>query len=171
MNEILNTSGTMDSKKKGRPHLGNAKTRRILCSLFQDSYMFKQVDDLILQINSKIKDDIQVVFLLSCYPLQVPKMGGVVQLPACAIKCWYTSFPAINLALQHFSVLFLLKSSQKFYLCFILLWFSSFLVYFSFEILHFLVFIIFSKCNFYYMLLLLVQVHAIFCIFCFVNYA
>ena len=114
MNEILNTSGTMDSKKKGRPHLGNAKTRRILCSLFQDSYMFKQVDDLILQINSKIKDDIQVVFLLSCYPLQVPKMGGVVQLPACAIKCWYTSFPAINLALQHFSVLFLLKSSQKF---------------------------------------------------------
>ena len=35
----------------GRPHFGNAKTRRVLWLLFQESYMYKYVEDWMLQKN------------------------------------------------------------------------------------------------------------------------
>ena len=37
--EILNISVSINNTKKGRPHFGNARTRRVLWFLFHEPYM------------------------------------------------------------------------------------------------------------------------------------
>ena len=49
--------------KEDSPNFGNPRTRKVLWL----SYMRKKVDNWLFKINSKIKDDFQIVLLLSCY--------------------------------------------------------------------------------------------------------
>ena len=68
LNKILHSSYSyIDSTKKSRPQFGNVRTKSILWLLSREFYFLK----IGWQINAtnfiKIKDEIQVVLLLSCF--------------------------------------------------------------------------------------------------------
>ena len=62
--KILLFLGNIESIKKSKAHFGNAKTRSIL---WLSKILLLKLGWQKIAVNSKIKDDVQVVLLLSCF--------------------------------------------------------------------------------------------------------